>query len=73
MNLPVITALSVTVASSNDFKLATPKCEGPNYDMAMPPTTTMIDCSMHATKKNNDSIVFWQMDGSGSVLPEPGH
>ena len=71
MNLPVVTALTVTVTDSNGYSLTKSKCDGPNYDMALPPTTTIIDCTMSATKKNDQSIVMWQMNGAGEILP-PG-
>ena len=66
MALPVLVSLAATVTDANDFTLADARCEGPDYDLALPPTTTILDCTLGATRPDADLRIFFQLDGSGA-------
>ena len=49
------TRLVLTVADAGDFTLSAPKCMGPHYDMALPPSRDMIlHCTVKAKKPRYD-------------------
>ena len=66
MALPVVVSLAATVTDANAFTLADGRCAGPDYDLALPATTTLIDCTVGATRPDSDLRIFFQLDGSGS-------
>jgi hypothetical protein len=72
MTLPAVTALTATVVDARDLILAKPSCRGLFYDMAIPPTTTILECMLRAQRPSYDHIVFMQLDGSGMLVPGSG-
>ena len=68
LHVPTVTALTATVVDSNGYILDRGSCDGPYYEAAQAPTTTILGCSLQAHRGQDRGLVVFEVDGTAVVL-----